>query len=154
MPRRKGIFRRVAGRILHPFGGRRKPAPPEPEPLFPPPAPPPPVVPPEVTAGARHELRMQEIFTDITGSLQDYPEWREVYDPLSIVFQVHRRDGSVDWIESYPEIEEYWDEFLRAYYLTTHEPGFVTREKFSNDTGIPGSEVDWDLWREIRRGTP
>jgi hypothetical protein len=71
-----------------------------------------------------------------------YLDWREVYDPLSIIF-----DGDA-------EVERYWDMFLRAFYLTTHEPGFVLRDDFYNATGVPPSEVDWDLWRQMRRGTP
>jgi hypothetical protein len=150
VPRRKGIFRRIADRIIHPVRGRRKPQPPAP-----PPAPPvtPPEQPPELIAAARHELRMEQIYADITGSLTGYLDWRELYDPLSVVAEVNRRDGSVDWVASYPDIEEIWDDYLRAYYLTTHEPGHITRDVFAARTGIPNSAMDWDLWREMRRGT-
>jgi hypothetical protein len=75
---------------------------------------------------------------DLTG----YLDWREIYDPLSIIF-----DGDA-------EVERYWNMFLRSYYLTSNEPGSVPRRRFHNETGIPDSQVDWDLWRAIRRGTP
>jgi hypothetical protein len=95
---------------------------------------------------------MQDIFRDVTDeSLRDgnYREWREVYDPLSVIFEYHDTDAEDD-----EEVEEYWDEFLRAYYLTTGEENYVLRDQFHNDSGIPKSELDWDLWREIKRGTP
>lgn len=153
MPRRKGIFRRIAERVAHPLRGRRKPQPqPPPSPPVIPPAAQP-EQPPELIAAARHELRMEQIFAAITGSLAGYLDWRELFDDLSVVVQVNRRDGSVDWVASYPDIEEIWDDYLRAYYLTTKEPGFITRVEFTNRTGIPNSALDWDLWREMRRGT-
>jgi hypothetical protein len=104
---------------------------------------------PRIDAAARHELRMQQIYVDITApheppgnGLTGYLDWREIYDPLSIIFDTPQ------------QVERYWDRFLRAYYLTTHDAGFERRETFHNDTGIPYGEMDWDLWRMMRRGTP
>jgi hypothetical protein len=87
---------------------------------------------------------MQRIFIDITGGLAgtNYPEWRELYDPLAVIF------------DDYGEIEFYWSEFLGAYYLTTSESGHVNRKQFHRETGIPQSEIDWELWKELKRGTP
>jgi hypothetical protein len=90
---------------------------------------------------------MRDIYRQVRGdahdprNLTDYSEWREIYDPMSVVF------------DDDAETEEGWDEYLRAYYLTTDEPGHVTREQFHNDTNIPRSAQDWDLWKEIKRGT-
>lgn len=88
---------------------------------------------------------MAEIFNDVTGGGYNYQEWRELYDPLGQIFRYHGDRDADD-----AEVENYWDEFLRAYYLTTADPGHVPRERFHSDTGIPQSEVDWDLWREIK----
>jgi hypothetical protein len=95
---------------------------------------------------------MEDIFTNVTGGSltgNDYLEWREIYDPLSVTFTYHDTDE-----ENNAAIERYWDEFLRAYYLTTHDSGYVPRAQFHTDTGIPDSQIDWDLWRSIKRGTP
>lgn len=74
-------------------------------------------------------------------SQDGYADWRELFDEFSFIFDTYR------------EIEQYWDEFLRAYFLTTNEPGHVSRERFHNDTGIPPGQIDWELWRLLRRGT-
>jgi hypothetical protein len=92
---------------------------------------------------------MREIFEDVTGTDYDYEEWREIYDPMSTVFMYHDTEEEND-----EEVEQYWDEFLRAYYLTSAEPGNVSRDQFHRDTGIPESRIDWDLWKNIKRGTP
>jgi hypothetical protein len=87
---------------------------------------------------------MQNIFTDVTGGSltgSNYLEWRELYDHLSVIFDTDE------------EIEHYWDQFLRAFYLTSSEPGSVSRQRFYRNTGIPANQIDWDLWREIKRGT-
>lgn len=95
---------------------------------------------------------MQGIFESITGGLtgNNYSEWREIYDSFSATFL----DPSASNEVNNAEVERYWDEFLRAYYLTTSESGFIFRRQFHADTGIPESEIDWDLWRSIKRGTP
>lgn len=95
---------------------------------------------------------MQGIFESITGGLtgNNYSEWREIYDNFSATFL----DPSASNEVNNAEVERYWDEFLRAYYLTTSESGFILRRQFHTDTGIPESEIDWDLWRSIKRGTP
>jgi len=51
---------------------------------------------------------------------------------------------------------QFWDEFLRAYYLTRDERGSVTRDRFHRDIGIRKRdwEMDWEEWRELKRGTP
>jgi hypothetical protein len=141
MPRRKGLF----GRIREWFRGapepsrqpppRRESVPLMSEPLRP------------LPAHDAHEDRMREIFNDVAGGY-NYHEWREVYDPMSVVFQYHDTED-----EDNEDIEDYWDMFLRSYYLTSSEPGSVPREQFHNDTNIPPAEVDWDLWRAIKRGT-
>jgi hypothetical protein len=141
---RKGLFGRIFDRILHPFKGAPEPSEPEPEPSEP-------ILPPKPPLGGGgerppddHEQRMQDIFENITGGLtgHNYLEWRELYDPMSVIFD----DDS--------ETEEYWEQFLRAYYLASSEAGSVSRDQFHRETGIPRSELDWELWRNLRRGTP
>jgi hypothetical protein len=144
MPPRRGLF----GRIANWFRG----APAQPEPQYEaPPVPEPPLrpLPPPPSAESEHDERMREIFEDITGTDYNYEEWREIYDPMSTVFMYHDTEEEND-----EEVEQYWDEFLRAYYLASAEPGSVSREQFHQDTGIPSSQVDWDLWKQIKRGTP
>jgi len=88
-------------------------------------------------------------------SLTGYPEWRDLWNPLEIIFYQSNQSGQrVVNAQIYRDIERYWDEFLRAYFLTTGESGYVTRERFHDDTGIPPGEMDWELWRALKRGTP
>lgn len=88
-----------------------------------------------------HDAKMLGIYEQVTGSYTGYLDWRELYDPISIIF-----DGDA-------QVERYWSQFLRAFYLTTKESGHIKRQTFYNNTGVPPSEIDWELWRELRRGT-
>src|SRR6185312_5514924 len=142
MPQRRGIFRRIADFIRgNAPGAARQP---------------PPYTPPSASesiqesqrrAAAAHERSMQAIYMQVKGlghdprNLTDYPEWRDTFDHMAVIF-----DGD-------EEIEEGWDEYLRAYYLTSDEDGHVDRAEFHSDHGIPRSEIDWELWRAIKRGT-
>lgn len=80
---------------------------------------------------------MLRTYQRITGSQTDYMDWRNLWEPLEIIFDGDR------------EIEQYWNMFLRAYYLRADAPGAVSRRHFHNETGIPQSEIDWALWRDI-----
>lgn len=139
MPRRRGIF----GRIADWFRGA-------PEPVYePPPTPEPPLksLPPKPS---EYDRKQRRIFNDVTSDNGiDYEEWKEVWGPMSTVY---------NYIDDDAEREEAelngWDEFLRAYYLTSDEPGAISREQFHQDTNIPPSRVDWEVWRNIKRGTP
>jgi hypothetical protein len=149
-PRRRGILRRIADALTEFFGGPAEPTPtrepvPEPEPPLRP-------LPPREPPVTGHESRMRGIFENIAGTLTgtDYLEWRQVYDQFSATFI----DESASREVNDAEVERYWDEFLRAYYLTSDEYGSVPRRQFHSDTGIPRSEIDWDLWQQIKRGTP
>lgn len=139
MPQRRGFLRRV----LDFFTGSQGP----PEAASTPSQPPPQPATPREQQAIQHEQGMQAIYRQIRGlahdprNLIDYQDWRETFDHFEPIF-----DGD-------EEIEQGWDEYLRAYYLTTDEAGHVPREDFHNDTGIPRSEIDWDLWRALRRGT-
>lgn len=54
------------------------------------------------------------------------------------------------------EDARFWDEFLRAFYLTLNEKGSMPRDRFYRSIGIRKKdfEMDWQEWREIKRGTP
>jgi hypothetical protein len=144
MPPRRGLF----GRIADWFRGTPERPEPQYEPL-PTPEPPLAPLPPPPSAESEHDQHMREIFEDVTGSDFEYDEWREVYDPMSLSLRYTGNDEEDD-----ENVETYWDEFLRAYYLTSAEPGSVSREQFHQDTGIPESRIDWGLWKSIKRGTP
>jgi hypothetical protein len=80
---------------------------------------------------------MRNTFRDVTGGYTGYLDWRELFDGLSVIFDTDE------------ETEEYWDMFLRAFYLDSHDRRSVPREEFYRETGIPASEIDWSLWRDI-----
>ena len=140
MPRSRGIF----GRIADWFRGA-------PEPVYePPPTPEPPLkpLPPQPN---QHDREMRRIYDDVTNDADpyNYSEWEEVWGPMSTVYNYIDDDEEREEAE-----EEGWEEFLRAYYLTSDEPGAIPRERFHQDTNIPRSQVDWGLWKQIKRGTP
>ena len=139
MPPRRGIF----GRIAKWFRGA-------PEPVYEPPPTPEPPLKPLPPKPSEHDREMRRIFDDVTSHNGiEYQEWLEVWGPMSTVYNY------IDDDEERAAAEETgWDEFLRAYYLTSDEPGAIPRERFHQDTNIPPSQVDWELWREIKRGTP
>ncbi len=137
--RRRGIF----GRILDFFTGQDTPERPE----QPTPQPASDAGTPAQRQAAAHERAMQDTYRHIRGlahdrrNLTEYQDWRDTFDHLSVIF------------DSDEEIEEGWDEYLRAFYLTTDEDGHITRQDFYNMTGIPKSQIEWDLWRALKRGT-
>jgi hypothetical protein len=59
---------------------------------------------------ASHEARMQLIYRMITGNTTEYLDWRELYNPVAVVFEGDERQE-----------ERYWDMFLRSFYLTTQD---------------------------------
>jgi hypothetical protein len=140
MPRRRGIF----GRIADWFRGA-------PEPVYEPPPTPEPPLKPLPPREPEHDRRMKEIFEDVTddASRINYDEWLETWGAIGSVYNYIDDEDERNEAE-----EEGWEEYLRAYYLTSDEPGAVSREQFHQDTNIPRSQVDWGLWKQIKRGTP
>lgn len=139
MPRRRGIFGRIADWLRDAPEPVQEPVPPPEPPLTPPPPQP-----------DEHDREMRRIFNDVTSNSGiNYSEWEEVWGPMSTVYNYIDDDEEREEAE-----EEGWEEFLRAYYLTSDEPGAIPREQFHRNTNIPQSQVDWELWREIKRGTP
>ena len=146
MPRQRGLFSRLTGALGKVFTGlgdffERKA---EPGPPAPPPPPSPPVPPP---TGLTRESR---IWRDVAKGNDRYDsgqmsEWFEMYrnavDPLQL-------DDD--------EFDQFWEEFLRAYYLTTGERGHIKRDRFHRDLGVQARdwEMDWEEWRQLKRGTP
>jgi hypothetical protein len=133
--------REIVSRAIHRISLRFRPELPPEQPL-PPPSPPPSPPPPPGGGGGppkiSHDQQMQRIYQRWNGrSLTGYLDWRDLFEPLEVIF-----DGD-------SEKEQYWDMFLRAFKLSTHDRGYIRRETFYNRTGIPRSQIDWSLWRDI-----
>lgn len=132
MARRKRFprgVRKIVERFIAPVPREEVP-PPSPEPL-------PQRETPVPSPGATHERRMQQDYRDIHGTLTEYLDWREIYDQLTVIF------------DDDAEIEYYWDMFLRAFMLPLSDNRSVPREQFYRETGVPPSEIDWGLWRDV-----
>jgi hypothetical protein len=140
--------REIVARAIHRLSLRFRPELP-PEPPKPPPQPPPLPPPPPgggPPIGRSHESQMQRIYARWNGrSLTEYLDWRDLFEPLETIFDVPGESQA----EINREKERYWDMFLRAFKLTTHDRGHIRRETFYNRTGIPRSQIDWSLWRDI-----
>lgn len=100
-----------------------------------------------------HELsepsdeRMREIWFYITGvpaEWGDYEDYKEIFYDTGVL--------SVE--EDQDEIVQLWDQFLRAFYLTTNESGSVSRSDWYAASGLHRDRIDWAAWREVKRGTP
>jgi hypothetical protein len=142
---KKGILRRL--RELFTAAPESSPQKREPaKPWFPEP-------PEEPTPGERvsHEGRMREIYTRVNnGKLTEYLDWRELFMQHEVVFaepMTGTETPSPAVIQR--QVEEGFNLFLRAFKLSTHQRGHVKRETFFSRTGIPRSEIDWALWRDI-----
>lgn len=156
MARRGGILARIGkalsriGDALQDFFGVPEEPPPEPPrrrfPPEPEPPPPPPEPPPE-----------PPLFNDEARIWRNVTVGNDRYD----------MDAMRDWLQLYEqgvgaldlprdEFLQFWDEFLRAYYLTRAERGSLTRDRFHRNIGIRRRdwEMDWDEWRALKRGTP
>jgi hypothetical protein len=83
------------------------------------------------------EVREREDYRGITGTYTGYLDWHELFDILQVDF------------DSDDEREYFWDMFLRAFYLDTHDRGHVPRDRFYRETGIPASAIDWAEWRDL-----
>jgi hypothetical protein len=77
-----------------------------------------------------------------TGLQSDY---RDLYENATAPLQLNDAED-----------RQFWDEFLRAFYLTSSESDHISRDRFYRDIGIRKRdfEMDWQEWREIKRGTP
>lgn len=156
MPRRRGFFRRIADSLtgafdrLTDFFGKPEEASEEPSrrpPDFFPPEPPPEPPPPPAPPLEREELRIwrnRAVGRD-KQDMDAFREWEELYTNSVEALDMDRADFLA-----------YWDEFLRAYYLTRGERGSISRARFHSDIGIRSRdwEMDWQEWREVKRGTP
>jgi hypothetical protein len=153
--RRRGFFQRIADSLagafdaLTGFFGTPEETPEEPPrrpPDFFPPEPPPERPPPEPPS-ERDELRIwrnRAVGRD-KQDMDDFRDWLDLYNNSVEALDMDRADFLA-----------YWDEFLRAYYLTRGERGSISRTRFHQDIGVRSRdwEMDWDEWRERKRGTP
>jgi hypothetical protein len=125
----KGIFKR-------PEPERPKPPPPPPKP---PPLPPP--------SDLELDANRIAIWNEITGDyaqypddMRDAPEWWDLY-----------LDTGAYLNRNYVQVNYFWGEFLRAFWLNSQEDGSIPREDFYDDAEIPPSLVDWERWRELKK---
>lgn len=123
--------------------------PPPPEPLRSPPPPPP--GPPGGGRGAPPRFTQEtQIWQDITTG-----DDRFNADLTSEWFDLYR--NSVDPLElDEPEFYHFWGQFLRAFYLVSGERGSLSRDAFYRELGVRKRDfgMDWQEWRELKRGTP
>jgi hypothetical protein len=80
---------------------------------------------------------MQRTFTRVTGTSTGYLDWRDLFDELQIEF-----DDDNDRVRLF-------NTFLRSFYLTTRDQGFVRRNVFYQASGMPQSAIDWTEWRNL-----
>lgn len=71
--------------------------------------------------------------------------YRELYENATAPLQLDEAED-----------RRFWGEFLQAFYLTSGERGSISRDRFYRNIGIRKRdfEMDWQEWREIKRGTP
>jgi len=72
--------------------------------------------------------------------MRDAPEWWDLY--LDTGAYVNR---------NYVQVNYFWNEFLRAFWLNSMEPGSILRTDFYDDADVPKSLVDWERWRELKK---
>lgn len=115
------------------------------------PPPGPPVPPPEGPGGAPPKFSDEyEIWRDITvdrdrQNPELFAEWRELYENATAPLMMNATEDLI-----------YWRQFLRAYYLTLGERNSLSRRQFHMNIGVRQRdwEMDWEEWRELKRGTP
>lgn len=156
MARRRGFFRRIADslagafdRLTDFFGESTEEPSRRPPDVFPPESPEPPRErpPPPAPPLEREETRIwrQRSVGRDKQDMDAYRDWLDLYTNSVEALDMNRADFLA-----------YWDEFLRAYYLTRGERGSISRTRFHQDIGIRSRdwEMDWQEWREVKRGTP
>jgi len=149
MARGEGLFGRIAkglGRLAEGLGNWFGEGEPSPPPRAPPPPPTPPAPPPEPPALTRENKIWREVAKGPdkrdTGTMADWFElYQNAVDPLDM------DEG---------EFFQFWREFLRAFYLTSGERGSIKRDTFYRRIGVRKRDfgMDWQEWRELKRGTP
>lgn len=80
---------------------------------------------------------MYATFVRVTGTSTGYIDWRELFGELQIEF-----DDDNDRVRLF-------NTFLRSFYLTTQDQGFVRRSVFYHRSGMPRSAIDWTEWRNL-----
>jgi hypothetical protein len=146
VPRSRGLFSRITNalgkafdRLGDFFGPGAEPAP------VPPPAPPPPPPPsPPILT------RENAIWRDVTRGTDRFDS-----DLMRDWFELYR--NSVEPLQlDEDEFYEFWRDFLKAFYLTTGERGHIKRDTFYRRLGVRKRDfgMDWQEWRELKRGTP
>jgi hypothetical protein len=113
-------------------------------PPVPPPAPPPePPRPPAIT-------RENGIWQDVAKGRD-----RDDSDLMAQWFELYR--NAVDpLILDDDEFYGFWRDFLKAFYLVSGERGSIKRDTFYRRIGVRKRDfqMDWQEWRELKRGTP
>lgn len=132
MPRSWGIIGKALGAVGRLFSGKEAPSVPAESPS-----------PPERERGRgappRRTLdsQLRGTYQDVTGTTTGYLDYRELFDNYSFIYDDEEK-------------LEYFDMFLRAFYLNRDAPGSVSRDEFWRQSGVPKSAFDWEEWREVR----
>jgi hypothetical protein len=142
------FFRRIVEFITGAPEEQRPPPPPEP------PRPPPPEPPPEPpydgpgTGDDEFDQRLRDVFLDIAGGSWSYGDTEDDYQNYKELWL----DTGVTVVEDdEDELVWLWDQFLRAFYLTSAEPGNVSRSQYYQDSGLGKDRIDWERYREIKK---
>jgi len=107
------------------------------------PPPPPPGGAPPIGPDLAYNDTRKAIWTEVTGEDEESPNGYEYWD-------LFLDTGA--WIRrSYDMINRLWEDFLRAFWLTSSEPGAVPRDEWYDEADVDPSLIDWDRWREIKR---
>lgn len=133
----RGFFRRIVQIVTGP------PEEPKKEPPSEPPEPPPIGGPGERTD--EYDFRLRETWEDITNApLFQMYDWLELW-----------RDTGVELIEDDEDtLVQWWEDFLRSHYLVSSEFGSMSRNDYYNEVGLGRNRVDWEQFKDIKRGTP
>lgn len=91
----------------------------------------------------------------------------EIWEDIAVGRDKGNGDLARDWFDLYrdavtplelddDEFYHFWEQFLRAFYLTSGERESLPRDEFYQELGVRKRDfgMDWQEWREIKRGTP
>lgn len=115
-----------------------------PERTAPEPTPEPPIDfgPTEYIPGNEPNERQENVWDSITA-------YRGTDDDMQQFWEVFLDSGAPD-DESQPRVTNLWEDFLRAFYLTTGESGHITRAEWYDMAGVNSGNIDWQAWREVK----
>jgi len=141
---RKSFLARIADRVRKFFSGPSQPVQQE----EPPTIPQPPIGggPPITGDDLELDYNRREIWYDVTGIPDEFSDINQYWE----IFV----DSGAPIDVSYGRVNRLWRNFLRAFYLTLDEANGYTRDDWYEDADTVPALIDWQRWREVKRGTP